>query len=145
VGLCTGRTRVDRVPCSSSSANTRCLQEMLGGIIKKLIKKCTVGLPNSKTRRSLHQYPNHEKNHQIVGYGCCDGKVQVRVRCCIDRVLQSGRISQLYITSHYGNLKIKTLIFIQSARTFASAQRFVRGGRIAVEPNMIMSISYASW
>jgi hypothetical protein len=34
----------------------------------------------------------------------------------------------------------QTLRLIQSARTLASAQRFVRGGRIAVEPNMVSKL-----
>ncbi len=34
-----------------------------------------------------------------------------------------------------------TLTLIQSASTFASAQRFVRGGRMAMDPNMIASTS----
>ena len=37
-----------------------------------------------------------------------------------------------------------TLILIQSARTFASAHLLVRGGRIAVDPNMTTSMLCAS-
>lgn len=37
-----------------------------------------------------------------------------------------------------------TLILMVSARTFASAHRFVLGGKIAGDPNMITSVSYAS-
>ena len=39
----------------------------------------------------------------------------------------------------------RTLILMQSASTFASAHRFVRGGNMAVEPNMIIRVAYASW
>lgn len=41
--------------------------------------------------------------------------------------------------------KGSTFILIVSASTFASAHRFVRGGNMAVEPNMIISVVYASW
>lgn len=45
----------------------------------------------------------------------------------------------------HGDEGNRTFRLMQSARTFASAQRFVRGGRIAVEPNMITKLEYASW
>lgn len=40
--------------------------------------------------------------------------------------------------------KINTLMLIQSARTFASAHLLVRGGRIAVDPNMTTRVLCAS-
>ena len=38
-----------------------------------------------------------------------------------------------------------TLKLMVSASTLASAHRLVRGGKMAVDPNMIIRVVYASW
>jgi len=69
----------------------------------------------------------------------------VRAHCCtniacrsVDLAINNARLSEAGWSCH------QTLRFMQSANTLASAQRFVRGGRMAVEPNIVSRPEYAS-
>jgi hypothetical protein len=54
------------------------------------------------------------------------------------------RSEMIVIEKKYPSISPLTLILIESARTFASAHRFVRGASIAAELNIPISVVYAS-
>lgn len=67
----------------------------------------------------------------------------MRARCCTDRACRSADLEiREGITEERANRH--ALRLMQSAKTLASAQRFVRGGRMAVEPNIVSKLEYAS-
>lgn len=129
-------------PCSRSSARTRCLE----GIMRNLLdmfgyERRTVSPSNSNTQMSPRLCPIPVKNLRTGACGSCDVKVQASARYCTGIVwLSVGPVVRVIIQGAY----TRTFTFMASARTLASAQRLVRGGRMAVDPNIIMSVAYAS-
>ena len=138
-----GNVSEDCDPCSRSSARTRCLEGMMRNPLDGFgDEDRTVSPSNSSTQRFPPLYPIPVKNLQIDACGSCDAKVKASVLDCIGRVcISDDAVVRTIMQGAY----IRTFTFMASARTLASAHRLVRGGRIAVDPNMIMSVVYASW
>lgn len=105
----------------------------------------TVEPPSSRTRRSLLQCPILEIGQRRDAYVSCGELTRARARCCTSKVYKSICMRLIQHVPVWLSKSTLALKLIQSARTLASAHRLVRGGRIAVEPNMICNAEYASW
>jgi hypothetical protein len=128
-------------PCSRSSARTRCLEDIMSSLDVFGYESRTVSPSNSNTQMSPRLCPIPVKNLRTGACGSCDAKVQGSAHDCTGIVwLSVSPVVRVIIQRAY----IRTFTFMASARTLASAQRLVRGGRMAVDPNIIMSVAYAS-